>query len=117
MFSTIRPKTRLVGPVLVPVLLSVGLVLCVGAADRPDETELQVGFARVKITPEAPIRMAGYASRNKPSEGVLADLYAKAMAIADGRGERAVLITADVIGFNAAVADAICGRIMAKTTL
>ncbi|MCH7919846.1 MAG: neutral/alkaline non-lysosomal ceramidase N-terminal domain-containing protein [Planctomycetes bacterium] len=117
MFSTIRPKTRLVGPVLVPVLLSVGLVLCVGAADRPDETELQVGFARVKITPEAPIRMAGYASRNKPSEGVLADLYAKAMAIADGRGERAVLITADVIGFNAAVADAICGRIMEKTTL
>ena len=32
----------------------------------------QIGLARAKITPEEPIRMAGYASRTKPSENVIA---------------------------------------------
>lgn len=86
------------------------------AADAP-EPEWRVGLASAKVTPEKPIRMAGYASRNKPSEGVLADLYAKAMAIEDARGQRAVLITADLIGYRAAVADAICERIIKKTGL
>lgn len=81
------------------------------------EPEWQVGLARVKVTPEKPIRMAGYASRNKPSEGVLAELYAKAMAIQDAEGQRAVLITADLIGYRAAVADSICERIIKKTGL
>ena len=61
--------------------------------------------------------MAGYASRNKPSEGVLADLYAKAMALEDAEGGRAVLLTADVISYNGPVADSICRRITEKTGL
>lgn len=77
----------------------------------------QVGLARVRITPEVPIRMAGYASRNKPSEGVLAELYAKAMAIQDAQGNRALLLTADVIGYRAEVAEMICRGIMDRTGL
>jgi len=84
---------------------------------KAEQTDWHVGLARAKITPTQPIRMAGYASRDKPSEGVLADLFAKAMAIEDGRGNRAVLLTADVIGFRAKVADYICERIMAATSL
>ena len=112
MYSNTRMKNRLA----IPVLL-IGFALCAPATARPDETELQVGLARAKITPEEPIRMAGYGSRNKPSEGVLADLYAKAMAFEDGQGERAVLLTADVIGFNAEVADFVCKQIIEKTAL
>ena len=44
----------------------------------PVAADWQAGFAAVKITPEGPAVMAGYASRNKPSEGVVADLNAKA---------------------------------------
>jgi neutral ceramidase len=113
MFTAPRIKVRLV----VPALLVVGFMLCEAGTARPDETDLQVGVARAKITPEGPIRMAGYASRNKPSEGVLADLYAKAMAFEDTKGERAVLLTADVIGYNAKVADLVCKRIIEKTSL
>jgi len=101
----------------ISVLLIVGFAVCASATAMPDETGLQVGLARAKITPAEPIRMAGYGSRNKPSEGVLADLYAKAMAFEDGQGERAVLLTADVIGFNAEVADFVCKQIMEKTAL
>lgn len=97
------------------LVTSFGLVLTTRAVG--DNTELKVGLAQVKITPTEPIRMAGYASRDKPSEGVLADLYAKAMAIQDARGERVVLLTADVIGFNAPAAERICERITEKTGL
>ncbi len=113
MFSTTRIKNRLA----IPALLIIGFALCKPDTARPDEIELQIGLARAKITPEEPIRMAGYASRDKPSEGVLTDLYAKAMAFEDGSGECAVLLTADVIGYNAKVADFICGQIMEKTNL
>lgn len=113
MLSNARMKKRQA----IPVLLIVAAAICTPNAGRSDEAELRIGLASAKITPDEPIRMAGYGSRNKPSEGVLADLYAKAMAFEDGRGARAILLTADVIGYNAKVADFICGQITEKTAL
>jgi len=81
------------------------------------ETPWRVGLASVCVTPEGPIRMAGYASRTQPSESVLAELYAKAMAFEDAEGQRAVLITADLIGFRASLAELICVGIAEKTGL
>ena len=111
------PKTQMKNRLAIPALLIVSFAFCAPGTARSDETELRIGLARAKITPEEPIRMAGYASRDKPSDGVLTDLYAKAMAFEDGRGERAVLLTSDVIGYSAKVADFVCGRIIQKTTL
>lgn len=86
-------------------------LLLLGAA----EDDWKVGLAEVKITPDQPVHLAGYANRNKPFEKVLTDLYAKALAIEDSRGHRAVLVTSDLIGFRAAVAEPICERIVGKT--
>src|SRR5262245_9039460 len=55
------------------------LVVRAAAAD-PD---WKVGLGQVKITPERPVPMAGYASRDKLSEKVVADLYVKAMVLED----------------------------------
>ena len=41
------------------------------------------GTAKVAITPKEPMWMSGYASRTKPSEGAVHDLWAKALAIKD----------------------------------
>lgn len=90
-------------------------VLATPSPAAEEATDWKVGLARADITPEGPIRMAGYASRNKPSEGVLIPLYAIALALEDGQGNRAVLITADVIDFDAAVAEAACEAVTAKT--
>jgi neutral ceramidase len=60
----------------------------------------KAGVARVMITPEESMWMAGYAARDRPSEGTLQDLWAKALALEDGRGHRAVLVTTDLIGFR-----------------
>ena len=97
------------------------VVLCVCAvfamAMPVAAAEWQAGFATVKITPEEPVMMAGYAARNKPSEGVLADLHAKVLVLSDANGQRAVWITTDLIGLRGAVAEAICKRITARTGL
>ncbi len=100
---------------VVAVLAAAGVVGPVWA--QGDAGPLRVGRRKVKITPTEPIRMAGYASRDKPSEGVLADLYAKALAVEDDSGRRGVILTVDVIGFSADVADMICDKITAATKL
>ncbi|MEW6303586.1 MAG: neutral/alkaline non-lysosomal ceramidase N-terminal domain-containing protein [Verrucomicrobiota bacterium] len=66
----------------------------VSAAD----THWKAGVAETKITPEQPMWMAGYASRNKPSEGVAQDLFAKALALEDSGGNRLIIVTLDLIG-------------------
>ena len=52
--------------------------------------DFQVGIGRIKITPEKPIYLSGYASRKKPSEGVKLDIWAKAMAFADKKNGKVV---------------------------
>ena len=61
--------------------------------------------------------MAGYAARNRPSEGKVHDLYVKALALEDAEGNRAVLVTSDVIGFRADFAEPTCRRITERTGL
>lgn len=97
------------------VFLALGIAAPVAA--QPDGPTWKVGLARADVTPEGPIWLAGYASRNKPSEGVLARLLAGAMAIEDADGRRALIVTADVIGFRAEVAEMACRAIAEKTGL
>jgi hypothetical protein len=79
--------------------------------------EWKAGLVTAKITPEKPVVMAGYAGRNKPFEKVEQDLFAKALALEDREGRRAVIVTTDLIGLPAAVADPVCERIGEKTGL
>ncbi len=71
----------------------------------------KVGLATVDITPEEPVPMGGYASRRAPFESVAQPLFAKAMAIEDAGGSRALLITADLLGFTSERSAAICRRL------
>jgi neutral ceramidase len=52
----------------------------------------------VAVTPEQSMWMAGFGSRNRPSEGKAQDLFAKALALDDGTGHRLVIVTLDLIG-------------------
>ena len=63
------------------------------------EVRLKAGAAKIKITPTEPVWQAGYASRNRPSEGIAADLYARALAIHDGKAWTAI-VAVDVIDFD-----------------
>ncbi len=96
---------------MIPVLWALA------AAVSADDSEWKIGLATARITPDAPVFMSGYASRDHPSEGIVSDLFVKALALTDGAGKRAVLVTSDLIGFRGDVAKPICERIEAETGL
>ena len=92
-------------------------VLTAGASAADPAPDWKAGVAQAKITPEQPVLMAGYAARTKPFEKVATDLYVKALVIEDAQGHRGALVTSDIIGFPAAVAEPICERIQKSTGL
>ena len=71
----------------------------------------KAGLARTVITPEQPMWMAGYASRDRPADGKLTELWAKALVLEDCDGNRAALVTLDVIGVSPELAAAVSGTL------
>jgi neutral ceramidase len=74
----------------------------------------KAGISRAKITPDEPVWLAGYASRTHPSDGILADLWVKVLAIEDAKGKKAVLITSDLLGFPKKMSDHIRDQIAVR---
>ena len=96
------------------ITVALAIVTTTASAQQP---EWKVGIASTKITPEQPVFLAGYASRNKPFTKVDSDLFVKALALEDAKGARFVIVTSDLIGFRKSVAEPICERITKSTGL
>src|SRR5438067_8326142 len=98
-----------------PRSIALTLLACLVASPTPAaDADWKVGLAQVKITPEQPVFLSGYANRNKPYEKIVAELYAKALALEDAAGHKAVLVTTDLLGLPAAVAEPICEQLRDK---
>ena len=97
--------------------LIAGLIVLSACLPASAQDGWKVGLAEVKVTPEMPVVMSGYGGRTKPFEKVAADLYVKAMVLEDAMGQRGVIVTSDLLGFPADVAETICARIAKKTSL
>src|SRR3954470_15411498 len=100
-------------PRLIVLFTLVAYLLPIQAAT----VDWKAGFASVKITPEMPVLMAGYAARIKPSQRVEQDIYAKALVLEDGAGQRAVGGTTDLVGMPRAFVDPLAEAIQARTGL
>jgi hypothetical protein len=74
----------------------------------------KAGVAKVVITPEQSMWLAGYGSRNHPSEGTEIDLWAKALAFQDPKGKKAVMVSIDNVGSDKPTADHIRSRLKSK---
>jgi neutral ceramidase len=72
------------------------LIAGLGSFQHGFSEEFRAGTAKAKITPEKLGWLGGYGHRNKPAEGVAADLWARALALEDKRGHRRVLVSADI---------------------
>jgi len=90
-------------------LLIIAVVIC-GNCLKVDAAPWKVGVAKVVITPETPTWLSGYSSRDKPAQGKVHDLYAKALAFESAEGTQLVLVTCDLgsmhFGITRAVAAA-----------
>jgi len=89
-------------------LLIIGLVLALSTTTTPLFAEWKAGVAKVRITPTKPLMMGGYASRNRPADGTLTDLWAKALVLQDDNGARAVLFTIDAIAISGNLSTSVC---------
>ncbi|WP_422930996.1 neutral/alkaline non-lysosomal ceramidase N-terminal domain-containing protein [Singulisphaera sp. PoT] len=88
----------------------------IARAEEPNSPLLPIGAAVVDITPEYPIRLAGYASRTKESEGVVNKLRAHALAIGDdttGDGP-ALIITVDNVSVASSITDEVAANLKTK---
>lgn len=95
--------------------LALGLlaVACGAAA-----AAVPVGTAVVDITPEYPIRLMGYGSRQAESEGIASRLKARALAIGgdDGDGPT-ILVTIDNCAIGTKMTEDVAARLKAKVGL
>lgn len=97
--------------------LLVSLIACFAGPARAGDADWKAGLASVKITPERPVMMSGYASRIKPFERVVQDIHAKAIVLEDNAGQRALILTSDLIGMPNWFAEPLAEQITAKTGL
>jgi hypothetical protein len=77
----------------------------------------KAGTARVEITPEKPLWLAGYAARTHPAEGTLHPLWVKVLALEAPDGARAVILTSDILGFTRAMSEKLCADLTARYKL
>lgn len=75
---------------------------CIGS-----EGNWRAGIAKSIITPQEPMWMSGYGSRNRPADGKISDLWAKVIAIEDPQRETIVLVMLDLVGIDADTTDEI----------
>lgn len=105
----VRPGRRLLLCLLLCLLLVPGLPAA--------EATWQVGVARVNITPDEPLWMAGYASRTHEAVGTFCDLWVRACALEDPQGERCVLVSLDLVGMDRTLSQSICQAVSDQTGL
>ena len=107
-----RSKKRLASSLLFVTCLLVANVFAV--AQSATDSLWKAGVARVVITPTESMWMSGYAVRDHESEGTLHDLWAKALALEDSRGNKAVMVSTDLLGFPKGLSDRIRERVEKK---
>jgi neutral ceramidase len=73
--------------------------------------DFRAGLGRRQITPPVPIWLAGFAARTHPAESVAHDLWTKALAIEDHRGQKVIVITVDLVKMPRAMIDMVVGRV------
>lgn len=80
------------------------------------ETHMDIGVSTIDITPDHPIRLAGYGAREeKPSEGIIHQLNAKALAFGRDDQGPSILITVDLVGIPAIITAKVTKRITEQT--
>jgi hypothetical protein len=90
--------------------LFAGLLLCFAALQPAVGGDWKVGLARTVITPSAPTWLSGYSNRDRPAEGKVHDLHAKAVAFESTGGARLVLVTCDLGSIYQELTDAVAAE-------
>jgi hypothetical protein len=98
-----------------PIVLLAGLIASQNSEAQPAlENNLLAGTSKIMITPQTPIPMSGYGSRAEAFKGIHDNLFARVIVFSDG-AEKAVLISAEILGFTHPFWEEITKRITKET--
>jgi len=98
----------------VSAVIALEVIYCLIGGQSSTRADWKAGTARVAITPKQSMWMSGYASRTKPSEGAVHDLWVKALVLQDPTGQRAVLVTLDICGIDRDLSNRIRDTLQAR---
>lgn len=85
----------------VVVALLAPLMVTYGQHTAGNKSTMEIGVARIDITPTTPIRLAGYGARAKEeTTAIIQRLEAKAMAFGGDEQRPSVLVTVDLVGIT-----------------
>ena len=90
------------------IYFSLWMMVLVG---RGWAVDWRAGVAREDVSPTTPVRLSGYAARTKEAQGVAQRLWVKALAISEGEGPPALLLTVDNCGVCAPVVEEVARRL------
>jgi neutral ceramidase len=91
--------------IMVRFFLVAALITLLPTGVRAAESTWKAGTAKAAITPQQPMWMAGYASRTRPADGTLHELYVRVLALEDAQGKRAVVVSNDLLGISRSVSE------------
>jgi len=91
-----RYITLFTGCLTAKATLLAAVILFNNICGSASQAALKGGCARVDITPRASVWLAGYGSRNKPSDGIADKLYARTLVLDDGQNKIAI-VSADLL--------------------
>ncbi len=89
------------------------IVMCMAGSIAT--ADIRVGVGRADITPDkAPVWLTGYAARTTPSTGMIHRIWIKALVFEESSENRAVIITADVLGLTREITAVVSEAIESK---
>src|SRR5690348_158149 len=101
-----KSKLRLRSFLLVSIVSAASL-----AAATAPAPAVQVGVAKIDITPELPIRLSGYGNRTVEATRSETRLFARALAIGSDAEKPVVLITVELIGIGEPTTEAVAAAL------
>lgn len=111
MSKTILVKKIFLISILFPFILTSSVFSQTTTPVQKENDGWKAGVSSTVITPKQSMWMAGYASRTEPAQGILHDLWAKALVLEDSLGKQAVLITTDILGMTKEITGRIKSRL------
>jgi len=103
--------------IMTRLLLAVAFSLLGCCSLSAQEKSWQAGLAKIVITPTKPMWMSGYASRTKPADGKITELWAKACLLKSPAGQQALVISLDLVGVDRKLAHEILAKLEGKLNL
>lgn len=95
-------------------IVVVTALFCLAIEGKAEDQFIEVGVAKVDITPTEPVRLSGYRTRREPAAEVDGKLWAKALAFGGDKEKPAVLITVELVGITLEMTDALAARLEKK---